>query len=177
MIDSFEVKVRHQVERLKSQDYPAIEAEVTQKRLAWLAQNRPTQKGQAPVSPRQAYQLLFFDYMGLSAADLPVVEETDTQIAWLSQNPCPTLQACLRLGLDTRTVCRAAYEKSTQTFLSYLDPQLRFVRNYEEIRPYAQHCRESILRVDFNAAIVYGVSIEVIGGVLSEECRALYLEA
>jgi hypothetical protein len=64
MPEPFELKVRRQVERLQSQDYPAIEAEVTHKRLAWLAQNRPNQKGQSPVSPRQAYRLLFFDYLG-----------------------------------------------------------------------------------------------------------------
>jgi hypothetical protein len=148
MVDPFELKVHQQIERLRSQDYRAIEAEVTQKRLAWLAQNHPIQNGQGPLSPRQAYQLLFFDYMGLSADDLPVVQETESQITWLSKNPCPTLAACQRLGLDTRTVCRLAYEASTQAFLSYLDPQLRFVRSYDEIRPYAPHCRESILRVD-----------------------------
>jgi hypothetical protein len=148
MSDPFELKVRQQIERLQSQDYRAIEAEVTQKRLAWLEQNYPLQIGQTPLSPCQAYQLLFFDYMGLSAEDLPVVQETDREITWLSKNPCPTLAACQRLGLDTRTVCRLAYEGSTQAFLSYLDPQLRFVRSYEEIRPYAPHCRESILRVD-----------------------------
>jgi hypothetical protein len=88
MGDPFELKVRQQIERLQSQDYRAIEAEVTQKRLAWLEQNHPLQIGQTPLSPRQAYQLLFFDYMGLSAEDLPVVQETESQITWLSKNPC-----------------------------------------------------------------------------------------
>ncbi len=48
-------------------------------------------------------------------------------------------------------MCRAAYEKSTQAFVSQLDPQLRFLRSYAEIRPYAGYCRESIVRVDFDA--------------------------
>jgi tRNA(Arg) A34 adenosine deaminase TadA len=42
-------------------------------------------------------------------------------------------------------------EKSTQAFLSQLDPQLRFLRSYQEIRPRAPHCREMILRVEFDA--------------------------
>ncbi|HYF91203.1 MAG TPA: hypothetical protein VD969_03045 [Symbiobacteriaceae bacterium] len=32
---------------------------------------------------------------------------------------------------------------------SRLDPQLRFLRSYEEIRPYADHCLERIVRVAF----------------------------
>lgn len=148
MNEAFELKVRQQLELLQRQDYRAIPAQITQKRLAWLAQNQPVQAAQAPLSPRRAYQILFFDCMGLSPEHLPVMQETNQQITWLSKNPCPTLEACSRLGLDTRLVCRLINENSTQAFLSHLDPQLRFVRSYEEIRPYTPHCRESIVRVD-----------------------------
>ena len=148
MTNTFDEQVRRQVERFRSRSYQAIEAEVTQKRLAWLEQHRP--KPDRPVSPRAAFELLFLDYMGLTPADLPVIRETDRQIVWLSRNPCPTLVACQQLGLDTRQVCRAAFEQSTQAFLSYLDPHLRFWRSYEEIRPYASHCREMIVRLDLD---------------------------
>ena len=95
--------------------------------------------------------------MGLSPADLEIVRETDTEIAWLSKNDCPTLEACQELGLDTRQVCRAAYEKSTQAFLSQIDPQLRFLRSYTEIRPYAPHCLERIVRVDFDGLMAAAI--------------------
>jgi hypothetical protein len=144
MANTFEEQVRRQAKRLQSRSYQAIEAEVTQKRLAWLGQHRP--KPERPVSPRAAFELLFFDYMGLAPEELVVIEETGSRIVWLSRNPCPTLAACQQLGLDTRQVCRAAFEQSTQAFLSYLDPKLRFWRSYEEIRPYAAHCREMIER-------------------------------
>ena len=75
--------------------------------------------------------------------------DTPTEIAWSSENPCPTLEACARLGLDTRVICRRVYEKSTQAFLSKLDPELRFLRDYQAIRPHAPGCRERIVRVDF----------------------------
>jgi tRNA(adenine34) deaminase len=39
-------------------------------------------------------------------------------------------------------------ERPVQTFLSRLDPRLRFVRDYSAIRPHAGYCREQIVRVD-----------------------------
>ena len=150
MADNFEAKVKQQIKRLDQSKYSTIETEVANKRLTWFEQNyknRPD--GATPPSPRAAYELLFFEYMGLSEDEVPVLSETETKIVWSSINPCPTLAACNELGLDTRTVCRAAYEKSTQAFVSQLDPQLRFYRSYQEIRPYAHHCREMIVRIDF----------------------------
>jgi tRNA(adenine34) deaminase len=147
----FNSKVQRQIDRLQHCSYQAIEAEVAQKRLAWFRQPDQIVARYDHPTPRQAFNLLFFDYMGLSPDELPVVSESETEIVWQSANPCPTLEAVKALGLDTRTVCRAAYEKSTQVFVSQLDPQLRFLRSYEEIRPYASHCREMIIRVDFEA--------------------------
>ena len=70
---------------------------------------------------------------------------------------CPTLEACGALGLDTRQVCRAVYEKSTQAFLSQIDPQLRFLRSYEEIRPHSNHCKEMIVRIDFEEMMTIAI--------------------
>ncbi|HTX80039.1 MAG TPA: nucleoside deaminase [Longilinea sp.] len=151
MENDFDAKIQQQVERLQQNTCRQIEAEVSAKRIAWVGQNCGSLDLPSSPSPRQAYELLFEKYMGLALEELPVVAETDTRIEWLSTNPCPTLEACSRLKLDTRKVCRAAYEKSTQAFLSQLDPQLRFLRSYDEIRPYAHHCREMIVRIDFEA--------------------------
>lgn len=150
MDQPFEERVRQQIERLQKQNFQAIEAEVTRKRIAWIRQNCPNEPGKDPLSPRQAFELLFLEYMGLSRENLPVILETDQQITWLSKkNECPTLEACKALKLDTWLVCRAIFETPTQAFLSELDPQLKFIRSYKEIRPYANHCQESILPVDF----------------------------
>ena len=151
MTDDFTSRVQWQIERLQECSYQAIEAEVTQKRLTWLQQHEHVVARFDHPSPRQAFNLLFFDYMGLSPSDLLVVSETESEIVWQSANPCMTLEAVKSLGLDTRLICRTAYEKSTQAFVSRLDPQLRFLRSYEEIRPHARHCREMIVRVDFEA--------------------------
>lgn len=151
----FHERVEALVERLAGDgdDLQAKEREVALKRMAWLDRrglSRPLgwPEPTAPVSPREAFKLLFLDYMGLAPEHLPVVDETDSRITWLSDNPCPTLEACSRLGLDTRLVCRSIYERPTQAFLSQLDPSLRFVRDYSNIRPYAPHCWESIVRLD-----------------------------
>jgi tRNA(adenine34) deaminase len=149
MSDDFTSRLQRQIERLQHCSYQAIEAEVAQKRLAWFRQCDQIAVRNEYPTPRQAFDLLFFDYMGLSPGDLPIVSESETEIVWQSANPCPTLEAVKALGLDTRTVCRATTEKSTQAFVSQIDPQLRFLRSYEEIRPYANHCREMIVRVDF----------------------------
>jgi len=126
------------------------EAEVIAKRLMWFRANRLGMERRAQPSPRDAYEMFVLDYLGLTEDQVPVVAETETEVTWLSTNKCPTLERCQAQGLDTRTVCRAVYEKPTQMLISQLDPQLRFWRDYNEIRPYAPHCRETIFRVDFD---------------------------
>jgi len=149
----FDRQVAARATQLADDDPRALERETAARRLAWLDErglSRPCgwPLPEVPVPPRRAFELLFFDYMGLAPRKLPVVEESNSRITWLSENPCPTLAACCGLGLDTRSVCRTIYEKPVQLFLSQLDPRLRFVRDYSTIRPYAPHCRESIVRLD-----------------------------
>lgn len=150
--NEFQRKVEQQVERLRTQTLRTVERDTAAKRIAWL-RDRGLPGADAGFSPRRAFELLCFDYLGLAEAEVLVVRQSETEIVWRSVNPCPTLEACLELGLDTRTVCRAAYEKSTQAFLSQLDPQLRFLRSYTRIRPHADHCEEMIVRLDFEESM------------------------
>jgi len=143
------MRLDQQIERLRQCRHETLEAEVAQKRVAWFKQRYGEEARGLLPSPRRAYELLLLEYLRIPEAQVPVVSETDTAIEWLSVNDCPTIEACRRLDLDTRTVCRAVYEKPTQALLSQLDPQLRFHRSYQEIRPYSPHCREKVVRVDF----------------------------
>jgi tRNA(Arg) A34 adenosine deaminase TadA len=145
--------VEAQVEKLTTLSLAEIQARAARKRLAWLDERFHGSSPARPVTPRRAFELLFFEYMGLDPRSLEVTTDNEDEIAWVSRNLCLTLGACAALGLDTRTVCRGAYEKSTQAFLSRPDPELRFLRSYERIRPYADGCWESIVRVDFAAMI------------------------
>jgi tRNA(Arg) A34 adenosine deaminase TadA len=145
--------LEREVAFLQAGDYQGLERQRTQKRLDWLsAHGYPPRSGAPlpplPVPPRMAFELLFFDYMALGPEQMLVAEEGPDRIVWLSHDPCPTLEACTMLGLDTRQVCRAVSERPVQTFLSRLDPRLRFVRDYVAIRPHADYCREQIVRVD-----------------------------
>jgi tRNA(adenine34) deaminase len=151
-MEPFEAKVKAQIEKLQSCSLREIEKSVTLKRLDWWA-SQPSRINASQITPRKAFECLFFEYMGLSDGDLPVISESENEIIWQSRNPCPTLQACIQMDLDTRIVCKKAYEKSTQAFISHLDPQLRFVRSYSDIRPHVEYCRESIIRVDFESAM------------------------
>jgi len=157
MENDFQLRVRQKIERLRTHTFRAIEDEITKERLLWFKQNHPDINKHNRPSPREAYEMLFFDYMGLSEEELPVVSETETEIVWLSLNRCSTLEACKELGLDTRQVCRAIYEKSTQVLVSQLDPQLRFLRSYEEIRPHSNHCKEMIIQVDFEEMMTIAI--------------------
>jgi len=131
--------------------------DITQKRMAWLDHTLPGKPEYGEFTPRDVFELLFFENMGLERNELPVISESPNEIVWLSHNRCPLLEACVTLGLDTRKVCRAVNEKATQAFLSRIDPQLRFHRSYEEIRPFADCCKEKIVRIDFDAYMAIAI--------------------
>ena len=152
-MNSFEERVQRTIEQLKHESFRAIATDITQKRMAWLDRTLPEKPGYDQFTPREAYEMLFFEHMKLERSELPVISESPDEIVWLSRNRCSLLEACIALGLDTRKMCRPVNEKATQAFLSRINPQLRFHRSYEEIRPYAAHCREKIVRTDFGSYI------------------------
>jgi tRNA(Arg) A34 adenosine deaminase TadA len=149
IVNTFEDKVRRTIEQLQRDSFHTIAADITARRMAWL--DRALLEKKREFTPRDVFELLFFERMRLERDELPVISETEKEIIWLSYNRCSLLEACNALGLDTRQTCRPINEKATQAFLSRIDPRLRFHRSYQEIRPYADHCKEKIIRVDFDA--------------------------
>ena len=121
-----------------------LEQCVTEKRLAWLDKNLETlSKTGNPVF--DGYRLFYEIYLDVSVPeDGEIVEQTDRKIVTRWWNHCPTLEACQKLGLDTREICQKAYHKPVQAFLSKIDPKLRFERNYEALRPHTAYCEEII---------------------------------
>ncbi len=121
-----------------------LEQCVVEKRSAWLAATlRAAPPGNDPVL--EGYRWFYEKYLGASIPkDGEIVERTEKRIVMRWWNPCPTLEACTKLGLDTREVCKKAYHRPVQEFLQQIHPKLRFDRNYECIRPYTIYCEEII---------------------------------
>ena len=147
--NNFKKEVSRQTDQLKRLSYRDIENEVIAKRLAWFQQHKNQFKFSCPATPRDAYDLFFFNYLNVTPDQVPIIQETENLIEWKSINPCRTLESCKQMEIDTRQVCRQVYEKSTQALISQIDPRLRFHRSYEEIRPLGPYCREWIVRVNF----------------------------
>lgn len=146
MTASCEERIQASIAQLRASngDYSQIHAEQAAKRLAWWDTNKD-RLSLSGTLPRQAYTLFLLCYLGLDPGEVPVVYEDERKITWRSYNFCSLLEACVRLGLDTREVCRQGAEASVQELIAQLDPRLRFSRNYVDgIRPYAEYCEEMI---------------------------------
>lgn len=121
-----------------------LERCVTEKRLAWI----DSQFASLPLSGypvQDGFSVFFERYLGLAAPrDGELVEASPERVIVRWWNPCPTLDACIKLGMDTRQVCRCAYQQPVEEMLKRIDSRLRFDRNYEAIRPHAPYCEEII---------------------------------
>ncbi len=119
-----------------------------EKRSAWLKTNLTESINQNDLL-LEGYKWFYEKYLRVSVPnDGEIVERTQKRIVMRWRNPCPTLEACRKLGLDTREVCKKAYHRPVQEFLEQIHPKLRFDRNYESLRPYADYCEEIIALED-----------------------------
>lgn len=138
--------IERELERLRGADDEALQAlneDSTRRRVAWITEHRAELSLPADDPLEAGYRLLLLRF-GIVPEEAPVVSRSECAITFHSQNFCPTLEACILLGLDTRHVCRCINEESTNALLRQLDPRLRFSRNYEKLRPYAPYCEETI---------------------------------
>jgi hypothetical protein len=125
-----------------------LEMAMIGKRMRWLDRNLKRMKRTGnPV--RDGFRIFYELYLG---ATIPgqgeIVEEKIDRIVSRWWNPCPTLVACSRLGLDTKEICRKAFHKPAQAFLSAIDSRLIFRRNYHSLRPFTPYCEEIIELVE-----------------------------
>jgi tRNA(adenine34) deaminase len=93
----------------------------------------------------KAYRMLLLK-LEIAEEEAPIVSKTDSRLVFHSRNDCPSLEACIRAGIDTRIACRRLFERPTDALVRMVDPALRFTRNYEKIRPYSPYCEEIIYR-------------------------------
>jgi len=121
-----------------------LERCVIEKRLAWLEGNLDKME-RTGDAVEDGYRIFYETYLGIAVPrDGEIVEKTDKKLVMRWWNYCPVLEACKKFGLDTRVVCKKAYHRPVEVFLSRIHPKLRFDRNYERIRPYLPYCEEII---------------------------------
>jgi hypothetical protein len=138
--------IQREIERLQGADEAALDAlneDSVLRRTAWFNEHRAEFDFLSGDPLEAGYRLLLARF-GITPEQAPVVERTERRIVFHSKNFCPTLEACRRLGLDTRFVCKRLNERATDALIKLVDPRLTFSRNYEQLRPYAPYCEETI---------------------------------
>ena len=95
---------------------------------------------------RDVLELFYYDFLRIDKKDLEVVRLTDNLLITRARNPCPILKTAMRLGIDTRVMCREVSEPVCKFVLLRLNPALIFYRNYSHIRPYTDSCEEIIIK-------------------------------
>ncbi len=116
----------------------------TQQRIAWFQADPSLPDISGDDHKERSYQLLLMRF-NITKDQAPIVHREATKIVFHSRNFCPTLEACIILGLDTRSVCKFYNEQATDMLVKQIDPKLRFTRNYEKLRPYTAYCEEMII--------------------------------
>ena len=105
----------------------------------YLRRSQPI-NGESPV--HEAWRRVMIEGMGVDERLSIIVKETDSVLVYHSYNFCPILDACEMLNLDTRSICRDIFEPAMRELAMMIHPQLRFKRNYKNIRPYCNFCEE-----------------------------------
>jgi hypothetical protein len=145
-LDDREAEVQREMKKLikaqREDGYEEMAMETSRKREEWFQRNKEHLRLKGS-DVRKAYTLLLIRYLCIDPAEVPVVYEDETKIVWRSTNFCPLLEACGRLGLDTKAVCRSQ-ELPAQELISKVNPSLKFSRNYDRIRPGSPYCEEMI---------------------------------
>jgi hypothetical protein len=113
---------------------------ITKRRVSWLEENKEYvfSKYNGLPDDEKAWRIIFLDNMKINPEHSKMVRINDRKIRIESYNFCPYLEACKEIGLDkfdTLYVCKEIGEPSIQRMCEMINPDLRFSRNYQNIRP------------------------------------------
>ncbi|HPI67417.1 MAG TPA: hypothetical protein PKZ16_02655 [bacterium] len=122
-----------------------LEKCVIQNKILWLEQN--LDKIKLTDDPLENVIKVFYEaYLGISfGKNGKIIKKTNKELITRCWNKCPVLEACNKLNLDTKKICRQAYHRYAQIFVKRIHPKLKFYRNYNHIRPYTPYCEEKII--------------------------------
>lgn len=137
-----------QLKRIKEGSLSSSELRgmIMDRRLNWIKDNldKMLEKYRGLSPEEQAYRIIYFEHMDIDKKDSKMTRVSEKKIRIDSYNFCPYLEACKLLNLDTRFICRFIGEPAVQRMIEVINPNLRFSRNYENIRPYSLFCEEYI---------------------------------
>jgi hypothetical protein len=144
--------IQEKLEQLRSVKEGALTQQglaeiITSRRVKWIQEHLDEMIAKYDdLSPEeQAYRIVFFDHMRINPEHSRMVRVSPRRIRIESYNFCPYLEACLRLGLDTRHVCHHIGEPSIQRMIMAINRNLVFSRNYAHLRPHnGPYCEEYI---------------------------------
>lgn len=146
----YDSKVRENIKQFRNsgmEEWRLYEKELLEKRKKWFHANKSLIDKLNGSDIEKAYKLLIMKF-NFNEDEVPIIEKTDKKIVFHSKNFCPSLEACKILDLDTKLICKAIFEESTNEFIKMINPKLQFTRNYEKIRPYKDYCEEIITLVE-----------------------------
>lgn len=141
-------EIRRLVTKLRAamdDEWKRLEKELIERRIRWFEENKDNILRKVNgTEVEKAYQLLLMK-IGIKESEASIIEKSRNRVVFHSRNFCPVLEACKILELDTRNVCKAVFEKSSEELIKKINPKLRFIRNYKCIRPYTTYCEEIII--------------------------------
>ncbi len=119
---------------------------IAKRRVQWLEENLGlllAKYGHLPPE-EQAFNIIFLEHLRINPEHLKMTRICPNKIRIDSYNPCPYLEACQQLGLETKFVCKHIGEPAFRKMVKRINPNLRFTRNYRKIRPGNAFCEEYI---------------------------------
>jgi hypothetical protein len=128
-------------------EFPLLEENLLKRRIKWFEDNLHLVTKLEGNELEKAYRLLLLK-LNITEDQAPIVRNNKNAVVFHSKNFCPSLEACNALGLDTRIICRAIFERPADALIKKLNPCLRFSRNYDKIRPYTMYCEEIISLIE-----------------------------
>ena len=90
------------------------------------------------------FRIFYLDFLRIPRQYVEMVEMTSTKFVTRCFNPCPILDFARIININTRDVCKVISETISNWFLYFLNKQLKFTRNYQQIRPYCSNCEETV---------------------------------
>jgi len=116
-------------------------------KIRWYEQNCHCYEGKTwPSWQDKVLDVFYKDNLSIEVPrDGEVVCKTGHALIIDWKSPCHILESCKQNGDSTVQVCSVLYHVQYQILLSLIDPGLFFSRDYSQLRPDADHCREVII--------------------------------